>query len=226
MHSKVYFLARSLLLTSGVLLVVLILVFLLSFILFVDRANGLDWLWGFGFKGVILYLSLQPWILIIISLVLILVIEVAIRHLSFAWRRPLIYSAVGVIILLASFAGLVARTNLHDVLFKNAAENRLSIIGGLYRGFGLRQFKNIYTGQVSQTSASGFVLIRPDNTQIQIKYSNQTHFPNGPIKNDDEVFVAGRISGQTLEAYGVRKISPNEKIQSGRGRMYRWNLRP
>jgi len=138
MKPKVYFILKATLIVLSVLVVALFVLFLISFISFALRANGVLVLPIFGFRGFGAFLSSVPWLLVVAALLLIGVLEMLFKHFAFTYRRPILYSILGILIVVLLGTFIIDRTPLHPGLFDRAHERRLPIFGPMYRNFGPR----------------------------------------------------------------------------------------
>jgi hypothetical protein len=98
MRPKWHFILNISLLVIGTILAGLSLLYLVSFIVFILRQNGSWFMPSFGAQGwSALFISL-PWILIFLALLFVIIVGFLVKKYSFAYGRPLLYSALGIII--------------------------------------------------------------------------------------------------------------------------------
>src|SRR4030042_4792350 len=113
---KWHFVLKTLLLAAGVLFGTLALLYLASFVLFVLRQTGSWFLPSFGWRGIMVFLISMPWLLVILGVVFIILLELLVRHYSFAYRNPLLYSLLGIIVFVIIASVFVAKTSFHEGL--------------------------------------------------------------------------------------------------------------
>jgi hypothetical protein len=113
MRPRWQFIFRAVLAIIGAVALVLAGIYLISFIIFVTRSNGVGYAPVLGPRGwKMLFLSL-PWFLILISIVFVFGLEMLIRRYSFAYRRPVIYSFFGLLILIVGSSVIITSTSFH-----------------------------------------------------------------------------------------------------------------
>lgn len=222
MRPRWHFVLRSILLGTGVVLVAFTLLYLMSFIIFVLHRNGVWFVptFGFGFRTLSIFLFSLPWLLILVSLFFIAVLEVLVRQYSFTYRRPLLYSALGIIIFVVLGGFAVAQTPLHSHFFSSAQENNLPFAGGLYRGFGMERVDKVYPCVILQVTDHGFVAKDSGGDQVEVVITPETRFPFGTdFSVGDRVLVIGDRASSTITAAGVRVISDLEQNRTHGPRM-------
>jgi len=211
MKPKVYFILKAALIVLAAAIVGLFALFLISFMSFALRANGILVLPIFGFRGFEAFLTSIPWLLIILAAVLIFILEMLFRHFSFTYRRPILYSVVGVIILVLLGSFIIDRTSLHPDLFDRAQRGRLPIFGPVYRGFGgLQKPANAHFGTVTEILEQGFIIKDRDEEAIKIIFREDL---KSDVKVDDTVMVFGQKEGNTVMAEGMIKVNIQENLK-------------
>jgi len=208
MRPKFYFVLKGILVMAAILIVGVFILFLISFIGFHLRASGVWYLPGFGLRALGPYFRLFPWILIIGSLILIVILEILVRRYSFAWRWPAFYSLL-IIILIACIGGfLIEKSLLHPELFWQAKKGNLPfLIAPLYREFGAPKFKDVHRGVVENVTENGFLLRKANDELLTIIFEPETKFPfDQKVKEGDSVVVMGKREDDTVHAFGVTKI--------------------
>jgi len=225
MRSKRYFILRAVLIALLTLFISLFVLYLVSFVIFSLRANGVWFLPGFGLRAMRAFFGSLPWLLILIAIILIIVLELFVKHFAFAYRRPVLYSVLGILIftLLGSF--LIAKTQLHSDLFLKAREGKLPMAGKFYRGFCMPKLAGVHHGVVSEITERGFNLETQKNEILTIVVSSTTRFLLRPgIKKDDRVVVLGKRDDGRVEALDVRRVDNQFDIFGRRAqRLMPWN---
>jgi len=213
MHSRSRFVLRLLLVVLAVVILTISAVYVLSFLFFVLRLNGFWFLPGFGLKGLIVFIRTFPWFLLLAVIAFVFTLFILVKKFSFIWRRPLIYSVAGLFLLVIFTGFLVDRTPLHQGFFRQAQENRLPLAGPLYRGYGMMKPHNSQAGTVTAINENGFKLISPAGQEFNVQITVQTHFPfDSDIEVGDNVFVMGEKTGETIKAFGVRKVESSDQF--------------
>lgn len=211
MRPRWHFLARGALIAVGIVAVALAVVFAASLLLFTLQVNGTWFVPAFGWEGVGIFLWSLPLLLIVLTLVFLVLLEILVRHYTFVYRGPLLYSALA-ILALASIGGFfVSQTSLHGKLLEEAERDHLPVVGPFYRSVGNPQVENVYTGTIAELSESGFLLKTRRGKEFRILVTPVTRFPYGSgFETGDTVVVYGvPQADRSIEAAGIRKIPLN-----------------
>ena len=203
----------TVLVVLGSVIVGIFILFLISFISFNLRASGLWFLPNFGFHGFGIFLGSLPWILIISALLLIALLEIAVKRFSFVYHKPILYSLLAIVLIVFLGGFIIDQTPLHSKLFLKAKEGKLPLAGPMYQGFGMPEFHNVHRGIVSEITENGFILETPQNQKLTIIINSKTKTaPDFEVKEGDEVVVFGEKSDSTVNALNIRKIDDNLEL--------------
>ncbi len=206
MRSKWYFVMRSVLLALGLFVVFGILLYLLSFIMFMLQQSGVWFAPQFGFMGVRILFGALPWIIILIVLIGLGVLEYLVRKYSIGYRTPLVYSGLGIIAIVVVTSLLVKQAPLHEQVYERVHEGNFSVMKPLYKGIE-HLAEEVHPGIVQEITEDGFFLLRKDDVLLQVSTSTNTHFPFFEFfEEGDPVMVIGTVDGDTIDAQGVRTI--------------------
>lgn len=213
MRPKTYFILKWVLLILSIFVVVLFVLYLISFIVFILRASGVWFLPGFGFRGIgVLFFSL-PWALILIAAGLMAVLEIFVKKFDFGWRQPIVYSLLAIIVFVLLGSLILGKTRLHSEFFQRAQEHRLPIMGNFYRGFGMPKPDNMHMGVVSEITDYGFIIETRNGDVLTVVINADTGFySEKDIGQDDTVVVLGKRHNSTIQAVDVRKINGGLKF--------------
>jgi hypothetical protein len=214
MRPKWHFVARTSLLIVGTILVVLALLYLVSLILFIMRQTGVLFVSGFGFSGISAFFLSAPWLLIIIAVIFIIILQILIKKYSFGYGRPLLYSALAIIVLVVVGGILVEMTPLHRGLFNRAENNGLPLAGGLYRQFGEQEHDNITVGVVTEVLDNGYKITTQGGEALTVTITSQTKGAPG-FAIGDTIVVLGSRQDDTIMAEGIRIF--DGEMRSGHG---------
>jgi hypothetical protein len=205
-RSQWYFTLRTSALFVAVFLIMLIVLFLISFAVFSLRQNGLWFAPGFGAPGLRELVTSLPWLIILATLVLMGLLEVLVQRYQFAYKRPLVYSLLGLAIIVSVGSVIVVRLHFHEQLFRRAEQNRLPLAGKLYLQHKPGGCRAVTPGTVSTTTADGFILENAEK-DIMVIITPQTVLPMGiTFSEDDDVVVFGQCDRDTITALGIQKI--------------------
>lgn len=205
-----HFVLQAALAAVGFIIVALASLYLVSFIFFMLNKTGIWFLPAFGFRGIGTFLTSLPWLLIAAGIVFIILLEILVRHYSFGYRKPLLYSLLGIVIFVAVASALVSRTSFHEGLYKRAHMGRLPVFGKLYRGYESQRNRGAHTGVVTEITNDGFQMENLEGNILSIVVTPETSFPLGlDFQKGDRVLVLGDLDGNTVQAFGIRRIDEN-----------------
>ena len=211
MKSKLSFILKITLLAVLSLALAFFVACLVGFIIFSLRASGAWYLPAFGFRAFGAFLHSIPWILILAVVALFIGLEMLILCFSFSYRRPIIYSILGIAILIILGGLIVDKTHLHPFLFDKAQRGRLPIMDKPYRDFGMPEFPDFQRGVVLELTDQGFSMENPKGEILNVIFTSGVKIPPGiNIGEKDSVVVLGEKKDNTIEAAGVHKI--NDKL--------------
>lgn len=210
MQPRWHFVLRGALAAGGAVVALLCGSYLVSLVVFLMRHNGAWFVPSFGARGwLVLLLSLPRALMILIGL-LILMLEILVQRYSFAYRRPLLVSAValaGLVLLSGIIAGLMP---LHGSIARLSAERRVPFIGGMYREVEAWHRDDVHRGKVSRLILTGFVFDEYDGDVLDVIVSSRTRFEGGGPSEGDTVVVFGPEDDGAVRAIGVRKVAPSD----------------
>ncbi len=207
MRPKWHYVLKAALMLTGAAILSLALLYLASFIIFYLRQSGVWFAPSFGFRGVAVFLTSLPWLLILVSIAFLIILEVLVRRYSFAYHQPLLFSALG-IVLLTTLGGIaVASTPLHNTFLKQVKEHRFPMAEPLYFEFGVKGASNVHPGSIQILTDDGFVLHNRRDEEFNVIVTPRTRFPIGyDLTEGDFVVVLGERENGTIQAFGVREI--------------------
>ena len=215
MKPKLYFISRMALFVAGAILALLAVIFLISFIIFVLRGNGTWFLSDFGWPGIRIFLLAFPWILAVISLIFALVFESLLNRLGFAYRRPLIYSLLGVAVVVTVGGICVALTPLHRNAFNFALQDKLPMAGFLYRSYGaVAPIDNLYEGVVSDfIDENHFTVQTSDGRsfEVEMPLAGVGQIRKGRLNRNDAVMILGHEENLKIKGDNWRKFEKSEE---------------
>lgn len=207
MRPKWHFVLTALLALVGGIILLALLLYIVSFIVFLLRQSGAWAAPTFGWRGLYAFLSFLPGALLLLALVFVVVLELLVRRYAFAYRRPLLWS-LGGIVLFALFGGLiVARTSLHARLSQYANTRRAPPFArGFYHRFEHRRVHNIERGQITVLMPPQFMMHTVEGEQITVMTTPRTRLPSDvALFVGEDVVVFGERHDSLMEALGVRQ---------------------
>lgn len=207
MKPRWHFAMKSTLALVGATLLVLALIHVVSLGLFVIQQNGTWFAPSFGFSGIGVFATSLPWMIIILVLIFVVLLEFIVKHYRFAYRRPLLYSVLTIIVFAAIGGIAVAKTPLHQRLEEQAHAGQLPIAGRIYKSFEKRKPTHIHSGTVDQITDTGFGMETRFEEKLEVIINTQTKMPRQKIlKPGQNVVIMGKRTENKIHAKGVRSV--------------------
>ncbi len=213
MRTKRYFFLKTTLVVGLIFLLSLFVLYLGSLIIFVFRANDIMLFSGMGFHGIRVILWSFPWYLIILIVALIVLVEVMAKEFSFVYRRPLMYSFLGIVVLVALGSFMIEAMSVHRTFFDMAKEERLPVMGGMYKHLGGIDIDNAYFGVLLEKDGNTWKMELESGETVLLEITRNTKGLRmlEEIKEGSKIVVIGEREGDVVEVLGFRRIN-------GRGR--------
>ncbi len=207
MRPKWHFILERTLFIIGAVITLLALLYVASFILFTLWQSGLWFAPLFGSRGWFTFFRSLPWVLIALSALFTIILEILVRRYSFAYRKPLLYSLLGVLLII--FIGGSVAAPWHRRFFRAARENRLPRFAGhFYRSFGMPRFGDIHRGIIVAVTSNGFVMERMEGSTSTVIIGPYTRLSfEEHLQKGDMVVVFGEEMGNAIEAYGIKRLN-------------------
>lgn len=204
MKPKFYFLLRTALLFGVFVLGVLFSIFILSFIHFRLISSGLWYLPKFGFEGFFVFLKSFPWSLIVLVLILIFTLEILSRKYSFSFKIPILFSILGIFLIVLFGSFIFAKTQLHSRFFLKAKEGKiLSPISPLYLKYGLPGSKEFHRGIVEKISPHSLFIRKANDEILEVKLEKPLQ---ERIEEGDSIVIFGKRENGKIMGKKFRKI--------------------
>jgi hypothetical protein len=209
MRSRAYFFMQAALAALGAAFLFLLILFIVTFIIFVLQENGGFFAANFGPAGWSVFLSSLPWSIFLLSLALLLVLWLLLRRYSVVYHRPFLYTLLFLIVVISITAVFLFPSSIHGGIFRYASRNQMPVVAGVYEfettpisGIG------IYRGQVVTRATSSFVLEdRMGQTSTVFVTPAEASSALGQADPGDYVIVFGHgVATATIQASGVETI--------------------
>jgi uncharacterized membrane protein YhdT len=206
MRPRWHFALKAVLAVLGLVILFLTILYLASFIIFALRQTGVLFMPGFGWPGWFAFFSHLPLFLIFLVIIFIVVLELFVRHYAFAYRRPLLYSAVGIFVLAVCGAIALANSSFHGGVSKYADDNKDTVVGKFYVQYARPRFIDVHRGMIIEMANNGFLMRDRREEILTIIVSQQTRFPMGAdYSAGDIVVVFGNREDDVVQAFGIQK---------------------
>jgi len=207
MKPRIIFVIKLALLVLSTIIITFFALFVASFIFFTLRTSGMLLLPSFGPPGFkILFFSL-PWVLILGLIALMTTSELFAKHFPFVYKKPILYSALVMVLIVFLGGFILNNTGVHANLFQKTRDGRLPIIEPFYREYGMPRLDGMHYGIVSQIENNGFRIKTPRQDELLISVLQSTKMPKSEIEEGDTVIILGKKNGNTVKADEVRKTN-------------------
>lgn len=212
MKPKWHFVIHATLLIVGIIFAILTLLYIISFIIFALHQNGLWFAPGFGGRGIKELLFDFPWLLVFVAIIFIAILQFLIKKYSFGYGKPLIYSAITIVLLVILGGLIISQTPVHKKLFIQARKSNLPFAGKMYLQYGAPpKQSNITVGEIIEALNTGFNIYTPKDETLTIIITPNTKFPyENRFEIGNKVMVIGERDGIVIQAFGIRKINDRE----------------
>ncbi len=212
MRPRWQFVLRGTLAVLGGILIALTLLYLVSLIIFASRESGAAFVSSFGFRGFLAFLRALPWLLIAFSVLFIVLLEILVKRYSFAYRKPLVYSACGIIVLVVAGGFVIAGTSFHRMLSDEKSNQGMPHFAQrLYRSFGDLSFSDIYRGVIVSTTTNGFIVHGRLGRPMMILVNSETREQAmSGLDVGEAVVVFGPNASDSVQAIGIQEIGDDE----------------
>jgi len=208
MRPRWHFILQSILTVLGLVIGILAVMYLVSFAVFVLRQTGVLFVPSFGYRGYFVFLRSMPWLLILLAIFFVAILEILTRRYSFAYRRPLLYTIIGIVAFTFIGGALVGLTSFHGRLSHYAEQQEVPVASELYELFRGEQVVNVHRGTVTALFPQGFAMQNARSENLMVLVTPDTSFPTGNVfRVGDLVVVFGNRVGSIIHALGVRVIN-------------------
>lgn len=207
MRPRWHFVLKATLIVIGIVLSIFASVYVVSFAIFSMHRSGAWFVPAFGSAGVREFIASLPWVLILLAVLFVIVLEVLVRQYSFAYRRPLFYSAFGVVVIATLGSVAFSQGGFHEEMFRRAQRGELPLGGQFYRKAGMHRMGHVTTGSILTLGEGGFTIVDTGGETVTVKITPVTRLPYGmDFSAGDIVVIFGNRDDGTIEADGVREI--------------------
>ena len=223
MKPKWHFVLQAGLLLSGVVIVALLAVYLMSFVIFFLRQSGIGFAPRFGFRGISFFVMSSPWLLIGISTAFLALLHFLVKRYSFSYQRPLLYSMIGVVVFVLLGSWFIQQTPMHQRISSFMERNEVPVFAPLYRGAKYERPEGLVVGVITEVTDTGFSLESDRDGEVSVIITDDTRMKPGTVPMRGEVvMVFGDRGGNTITAFGVRpqggnRIKPPPRPRNQKG---------
>jgi hypothetical protein len=207
MRPRWHFALKAILAALGGAILALTVLYLASFIIFILRQTGVLFVPAFGWEGWFAFFTHLPVFLIFLVVIFVVVLELLVRHYAFAYRRPLLYSAIGIFVLVTLGALAIVNSSFHGGMSKYADDNKETFVGKLYVDYGRQRFQDVHRGMIVHMINNGFIMQDRREDTLTVIITCRTRLPFGAdFSTGDIVVVFGPRDDGMVQAFGIQEI--------------------
>ncbi|MFH1430130.1 MAG: hypothetical protein ABIG71_01235 [Candidatus Uhrbacteria bacterium] len=224
MRPRIRFVVEMIAVGVGIVIAFAAAVFLFSLATYFLRATG-----AFLGPGSRIVIGTFPWGILLATVILFMLLVAFLRSMRFAYRRPLTYVLLAVVVVIGIFSTLIAWTSFHPAMHVRAGVNRLPVVGGLYRQHDLDTFPGMRVGHILSLSNTSLQLETPDGAMDVVIDAETRIAGGGPLQVGDAVFAICEERDGVFRAVGIRPFDglqrPFFPNRCAGGRCERWSER-
>jgi hypothetical protein len=205
MRPKIYFVLGSILLAVGLVGLVLASMFLVHLTAFHLRVHEPIGFLRFGGLGVRPFMSLFPWIPLVLSIGSVIGGVELLRRYDISYRKSFVVLVV-VLILMVLVGGIALdRVRIGE---KFAADKRLRPI--YTRGF---VGEDWVVGEVAEVNDGGLLIETPEGREVEVEWDEKTRFPSDQeFEKGEFVKAVGEWEGKVFAAQGIIRADVQQRM--------------
>ncbi len=213
MRPKWRFALNLALFAVGMALALALVWYMVSFTIFILHDSGAWFGPSFGPRGWLAVIGSLPGVIIFLAILFVIVLEILVHHFAFSYRRPVVYSLGGIMLLVVIGSAAVAKARVHERLTSYAERHHVPMMAPLARVFRGRPNAHLFPGTIATTTENGFVLTTRRGDFIYIHISQSTRLPPGFLfAAGDKVMIFGDRMASSVTAFGVRPLCPPRQL--------------
>ena len=210
MRPKSYFISKTVLIFLFTALFSLFALYLGSFIVFILQENAILAFSYMGMEGFKLAFLSFPWYLMLLVLSIVIFIEVIVKRFSLVYRRPFIYSILAIFLLVVAGSAMVSTTSVHRSFFDLAEQERLPVMGGMYRHFGDLDIEHVHMGEILEIKNGHITMELEDGDMVHLNITKDTkghRRVSEELKEGEYIVVIGERVNGTVEVVRFRGLN-------------------
>jgi len=218
MKPRWHFVLKSLLLVFGVLTVALLAVYLLSFVVFALNQSGVMFAPLYGLKGVVVFVVSSPWLLIVLTGTSGVLLYLLVTKYSFSYQKPLLYSMIGVVLLVILGSFVLQEAGMHQRLQQYSERHNVPVFTPLYGGLREERPDGVLQGMITELTDDGFILQVADEDLVTVVVTRETkQRPPSARFVGESVLVFGERQGDIVPAFGIRSMEKGRGVGKNNG---------
>ncbi len=208
MKPKTYFIAKAALVISLLILFFLIVLYFGSLVIFIFRANNILLFHGMGFQAIRTILLSFPSYLFLLIFILIVLIQIISKRFQFVYRKSFIFSLFVILIFVVMSSFFIEKSSLHSSFFRLAKQERLPLVGKMYRNFGNLDIDNVYFGTILQKEVDFWIMELDSGEKVNLKITEKTRGKKILLETEEgsKVIVIGEKEEGIINVISFKRI--------------------
>lgn len=205
MRPQWYFTLRGASVIFSVAVLLLLLLYIVSFIIFALHQSGAWAAAGFGPSGWSLFLAALPWGMFILSIVLLISLASILKRYAFVYHQPIFIFLV-VFILAVTIAGFLLAATSFPEGFSRYATSNIPFLEGFYESETAMP-ASVHRGEIVMFVADGFVIDDGSGMTSTVVAAPGLTFLKGFHVGDLVLVFGTRQEGDVIRAFGIQRIA-------------------
>ncbi len=204
LRSRYIFLAKKLGLGGGVVLSIILTIIFINLTFFTVKISGnLEFL-SLGKIGFLAFLESFPYQWIAVGLIFFLAASALLSRYDISYKKPF-KALLGILLVLIFIAStLLAMSGINEKIEDNVMKGKIPFLQHFY-GKRRGMWRNGIIGRITKVQDSTLTIETPNNNQICIQLTENTHFLNGSdFYIGDSVRAVGEWDNDNFKALGIR----------------------
>lgn len=200
------------------------LTFFGSMIIFVLAKHGFLYLPLFGLGEIIHGLRAIPFVLFILTIILIVIVEILVRNYAFSFRKPIVNTLLLLSLSAIVFSFLLTLTPMHLELRNYARMHNFDLLSREYdRPLPIKEVggMTVLRGTIVSTTTND-VTVKSFDDKTEVVYASTSIKGNSLPDVGEDVVIFGSVVGDKFEAIKIRDADSfpfGEYMEKRRGRM-------
>ncbi|MCX6756699.1 MAG: hypothetical protein NTW35_00890 [Candidatus Nomurabacteria bacterium] len=201
-----------------------VLTFFGSMIIFILSKYGFIYLPLFGLGGIMHGIRAVPFVLFILTVILIVIVEILVHKYAFSFRKPVITTLLTLTLSAIVFSSLLTLTPMHGEIRRFARENHIDFISrGYDRPLPIKEVggMTVLRGTIVSTTTNDVTIKLFDDT-TEIVYASTSIKDNDLPDTGEDVVILGHMVEDKFEAVRIRDADNfpfGEYVEKRHGRM-------
>ncbi len=198
----------------GLVVASLLAIYLASFVLFVVHRSGLLFVPGFGWRGIMFFVVMSPWMLISATLVFLGIVYVLVRQHAFSYKKPMVYSLISIVLGVLTVSLAIHMLAIHSRILEFSERHNLPGMSEMYHSIADARPEGIFVGTIHTVIPNGFILLTKQQTELVVTITSETRLPRTFMPESGLVVVifGDEVASGEVLAKGIRVV-PDEFMQ-------------